>query len=475
MAKALLLEINGRRLELKPESQEIIFPPGAGGLPTMKIGILYKALLPAESNAGQYLINYRDGNFAGRAGWKEIIATAEPGVKILNSSVAETDRSSQLSNYPTALMDSPPQELGASVSFTIPAVTARSAGARTANQPAPEQQADAAQVQSEGQYLSQLSTKSKSTERIENGPDLPLPAGAEGTQAPAPDVAQPAERAAVQVHANKQPTPQNRFTELITTKQWGWGVVLTALAVAVGLGGFHALEPGHGKTLVAAYLVGSQGTMKHAFLLGLIVTAVHTAGVYFLGAATLYAARYVMPEQLYPWLGVVSGVLITGLGAVLFARRYLGDKDLTSHHHHRDRGHAAHQHHHGDDLHHHRHARHRHGTKRDVSVRELMALGVSGGIVPCPAALVVLLSAVSMQRIGLGLLLIVAFSVGLAAVLIVIGLLMVYAQGLMARFHGTGRLTTRWLPLTSSAFIVLFGVALAWQALRSAGFLQIGL
>ena len=86
-----------------------------------------------------------------------------------------------------------------------------------------------------------------------------------------------------------------------------------------------------------------------------------------------------------------------------------------------------------------------------------MALGVSGGIVPCPAALVVLLSAVSMQRIGLGLLLIVAFSVGLAAMLIVIGLLMVYAQGLMARFHGTGRLTTRWLPLTSSAFIVLFG------------------
>ena len=204
MAKALLLEINGRRLELKPESQEIIFPPGAGGLPTMKIGILYRALLPAESNGGQYLINYRDGNFAGRAGWKEIIATAKPGVDILNSSVAETDRSSQLSNYPTALMDSPPQELGASV--VLHSRGHRAFGrARTANQPAPEQQADAAQVQSEGQYLSQLSTKSESMERIENGPDLPLPAGAEGTQAPGPDVAQPAERAAVNYTPTNSP------------------------------------------------------------------------------------------------------------------------------------------------------------------------------------------------------------------------------------------------------------------------------
>ena len=104
-----------------------------------------------------------------------------------------------------------------------------------------------------------------------------------------------------------------------------------------------------------------------------------------------------------------------------------------------------------------------------------MALGISGGIVPCPAALVVLLSAVSMQRITLGLLLILGFSVGLATVLIVTGLMMVYARRFMARFHGTGRVTTRWLPLTSSAFIVVFGVALTWQALRSAGLLRIGL
>ena len=106
-----------------------------------------------------------------------------------------------------------------------------------------------------------------------------------------------------------------------------------------------------------------------------------------------------------------------------------------------------------------------------MSLRELLTLGISGGIVPCPAALVVLLSAVSLHRIGFGILLIVAFSLGLAAVLIAIGLLMVYAGRLMTRFHGNGQLINHWLPLTSSAFIVLFGVGLTWQALASAGFI----
>ena len=114
----------------------------------------------------------------------------------------------------------------------------------------------------------------------------------------------------------------------------GWSVVLIALAVAVGLGAFHALEPGHGKTLVAAYLVGSRGTMKHALLLGLIVTAAHTSGVYLLGGITLYASQYIVPERLYPWLGVVSGVMITILGTVLLIQRYRSKGVGHSHHHH---------------------------------------------------------------------------------------------------------------------------------------------
>jgi nickel/cobalt transporter (NicO) family protein len=152
-------------------------------------------------------------------------------------------------------------------------------------------------------------------------------------------------------------------------------------------------------------------------------------------------------------------------------RRYLGKDGLSSHHHHHanhSHGSDHHQHHH-DHSHDHGHTHNHHDLNPQVSLRELLTLGISGGIVPCPAALVVLLSAVSMQRIGFGLLLILGFSVGLAAVLITIGLLMVYARQFMSRFEVNSRLTTRWLPLTSSAFILVFGIALAVQALQTTG------
>ncbi|MBM4299263.1 MAG: hypothetical protein FJ143_16115, partial [Deltaproteobacteria bacterium] len=116
----------------------------------------------------------------------------------------------------------------------------------------------------------------------------------------------------------------------MATPQWSVTMLLFALVVAAGLGALHALEPGHGKTLVAAYMVGSRGTIKHAMLLGLIVTVAHTAGVYLLGAVTLYASQYIVPEKLYPWLTLTSGLMILGLGCVLFLRRYRGDGQ---HHH----------------------------------------------------------------------------------------------------------------------------------------------
>jgi ABC-type nickel/cobalt efflux system permease component RcnA len=107
--------------------------------------------------------------------------------------------------------------------------------------------------------------------------------------------------------------------------------------------------------------------------------------------------------------------------------------------------------------------------------RALLALGVTGGIVSCPAALVVLLSAIALQRVGFGLLLIVAFSVGLAGVLITLGLLMVSARHVIARVQGAGRLMTRWLPLTSAAVITVFGLVMIVQACITAGMVQIRL
>ena len=471
LGERLFLEVNGRRLKLQPESQEIIFPPGAGGLPTMKVSILYKAKRAEETQAGQFQLNYRDGNFPGRAGWKEIIATAEAGAKILDSSVAEVDRSSQLSNYPTDLLNSPPQILEARVIFA------------PLNVPTP--------VVSVG-TLVPSSGEIERTKTVDRRQQLPAPVARtkaeaaihrqldQATTMTSTGLPHAKENRSAQLQPNRQSTPRNAFTELMATKQSSLGIILVALAVAVGLGAFHALEPGHGKTLVAAYLVGSRGSIRHALLLGLVVTAAHTAGVYLLGVITLYASQYVVPERLYPWLSVASGVMIMALGLVLFARRYSGKEGIISHHDHYHHPHEHHSHvshehrnhdHHGH-AHHHEHA-HYHALDRETSLRELLTLGISGGIVPCPAALVVLLSAVSMQRIGFGLLLIVAFSVGLAAVLIGIGLLMVSARHFMSRLQTNGELITRWLPLASSTIITLFGLGMVLQAIATAGYFSI--
>ncbi len=403
LREGLTLEVNGHRLALEVASREVIFPPGAGGLPTLKIGIRYR--VPLDGHLGSTAaLYYRDANFPDRAGWKEIVAVAGADAAIIEASVPDRDRSNQLADYPTDLLASPPQDVEARLTF-----------------------------------------------RRELAPPL--------LASPGPRMAARA-LAPARLAPNLQATPRSAFTELMTTRPLGIGVALLALVVAAGLGAVHALEPGHGKTVVAAYLVGSRGTAWHALVLGLVVTASHTAGVYLLGAVTLYASRYIVPERLYPWLGVASGLTVAGLGIVLFLRRYRGASRRHSHDH-------VH-----DDHHHHAHGHQHHHPGADVSLKELVALGVTGGIVPCPAALVVLLSALALGRLGFGLVLIVAFSVGLAAVLIAIGLLVLHARRFMARWRGEGVLLTRWLPLTSSVAITGLGLAIAAQALRTAGILQ---
>lgn len=408
LRSGLVVQLNDSALRLQKISHDVIFPPGAGGLPTMKMAFVYRASF--ENVRGQ--LSYRDTNFPDRAGWKEIIASAQKGVRILKSSVPAKDRSVQLTNYPTDTLASPPQDLEARIRF-MPVMPV-------------ERQVAAAVV---------------------------LPSAAPAVLVP-----------------NIKGTPKNAFTELVNKREWGFWFLLTAAFIAAGLGAFHALEPGHGKTIVAAYLVGSQGTALHACMLGLIVTASHTAGVYLLGAVTLYASRYILPERLYPWLGAFSGLTIAGLGIYLFWQRWRG-KNTHGHSHPHTHSHShshshphshAHDHAHPHEHHHHHDHPHVHGS---VSKRQLLALGITGGIVPCPAALVVLLSAVALHRIAFGLFLILAFSIGLAAVLIAIGLLMVYARRFMAGVSGEGRVITRWLPITSSVFITVLGFAIAFRAL----------
>ena len=439
LKQGLVLEVDGRRLALDVQSAEVIFPPGAGDLPTMKIAILFRASLAESSRGGGEDLRYRDENFAARAGWKEVIVVGRSGVVLVESSVPDRDRSRELADYPTDLLDSPPQVREARVRFTRPAATvvAKPAPIATAHAPiAPPPSAPAAPI----------------------------------AEAPEPPVV---------ARANAQTVTRGSFTDLITTRELTLSAVVIALLVAAALGAFHALEPGHGKTVVAAYLVGSRGTARHALILGLIVTASHTAGVYLLGAVTFFASQYVVPDRLYPWVALASGLTIAALGLSLFWRRFKDGGAGHDHHHHhhggvaRAHGHAHdHDHTHEHDVHDHAHAHahahdhagHHHHDHGVVSLRQLWALGITGGIVPCPAALVVLLSALSLRRVGFGLLLIVAFSLGLALVLIAIGMLMVYARRLVARFDERGPLVTRWLPLASSAVMVLLGVSIALQA-----------
>ena len=240
--------------------------------------------------------------------------------------------------------------------------------------------------------------------------------------------------------------------------------LITGLAVAFGLGAVHAFSPGHGKTMVAAYLVGSRGTPKHAFILGAATTFTHTISVFALGFVTLFLSRYILPEQLYPVLGAIAGLTIVWIGIELLSKRVRG---LRGHTHHDEHGHA-HTHHDDGHDHHHHHGPggHTHVPEGEVTLGSLIALGASGGLVPCPSGLVLLLMSISLGRVALGLVLLVAFSAGLAAVLIAIGLTVVYAKNLLPDREAASRSAFfRYVPVASAAVMVIVGALMTGVSL----------
>jgi ABC-type nickel/cobalt efflux system permease component RcnA len=266
---------------------------------------------------------------------------------------------------------------------------------------------------------------------------------------------------------------------LLQQRELSAGFVLVALLLAAGLGALHALSPGHGKAMVAAYLVGTGGRIRDAVFLGLIVTFTHVFIVVLLGIVALLLTEYLAPEDIYPWLGFASGCLIFIVGYWLLARRALSGGNFHQHHHHslpsqNNAESAPHDHNHGQNHSHdhdHNHG-HDHLPKSGVTWGSLLSLGISGGMVPCPSALVVLLAAIAMHRIAFGLTLIVAFSFGLAAVLILIGVLAVTASKFMTRSTRGGR----WIdimPVISAGLIMVIGLIIAVMSLRSSGFLNL--
>jgi nickel/cobalt exporter len=378
----LRLLVAGRPAPLRLASSTVSFPPGQGGLATLRLSCRFSADLGVGRAETQ--VEFSDLGDGGRLGWREIVARGD-GVTLTGAPSASV--SAELSSYPTDMLSSP---------------------------------LDVREVR--------LSA---------------IPGGAAATGATA---ARPGAEA-----------PQDRLGALLALAELTPANMALALMLAFVWGAAHALAPGHGKTVVAAYLVGSRGTVAHALFLGLTTTITHTAGVFALGLITLFASRYLLPETLFPWLSLASGLIVAWLGASMFAGRLRG----ADHHEH------DHEHDH-DTMDGHTHSHSHPPSGGAITWRSLLTLGVSGGLIPCPSALVLLLGSVALGRVGLGLALVLAFSVGLAGLLTAIGVAFIYAGRLLGRLRVGGPLL-RLLPAASALSVALLGLGIIWRALLELG------
>jgi nickel/cobalt exporter len=250
-------------------------------------------------------------------------------------------------------------------------------------------------------------------------------------------------------------------------------VLLGALLLAIGLGALHALEPGHGKTLLAISLVGARATVPQAMILATALTVAHTIGVLAFGVIVLTLAQYIVPEALYPWIALLSGVFVAFLGARALSREI--DRRRSQHSHH-DHGHE-HAHGHAHDHHHHdeggfSEAVHAHshlipGTA-PISFRSAVIAASTGNVAPCPAALVVLLAAIATHRVGWGLILIVAFSIGLALTLTLLGVAVVRGAAWLTRRPQFDRFA-RYAPLVTGGAISVIGSVMIGEGLVAQG------
>lgn len=390
MAPVLLsrvsLTVGGAPVALRVSGDSMRFRPGQAGLPILRFEGTFRASLRARTGS----VEYRDENYSGRIGWKEITARSEPGLSLAGSSVPVASISRTLLAYPTDMLASPLDVTMATFSF----------------RPGPGTSA--------------------------------LPAAAAGTTVAGAPVAS-----------------GGAFAGLI-----GWQLTPTLLALSVllafGFGALHALGPGHGKTITAAYLVGAGARRAQAMAIGVAVSLMHTASVLALGLVFLVLAKSFPPERVYPWLELATGVVALGLGAYLLVTRLrarrTGADPWHGHTHDQAGGHSHPNHDHGDGA---------EGAtgSRAVTPRSLLALAVAGGILPSPTAFVVLLGAVRAHRIAYGLSLILAFSLGLAAALVFVGMFALRTRSALS--HRMGGRWTSLIPVGSALVILGFGVFFA--------------
>lgn len=433
--RGLELDVDGREVALESTSApRLSFPEGAAGLKTTRVELDLRA---AVSSPRQ--VQLRDRTFSERKGLRSIVIEPGEGTAV-RTDTPTGDPTEGLRRYPQDILKSPLNRTEATFQVR-------------------EGEGSLVAPRSEGGELSDVRDSS-----------------GEG------------------------------FASVFEDAASGEGVLLFLLLAALGWGALHALSPGHGKGMVAAYLAGTRGTARHAVALGVTVTVTHTVGVFALGLVALSLQRFILPEDILPWLTLVSGLLVVGIGAAVLRSRVRwararragmvvgrapspdaashshdhGDDDSHTHSHAAGHGYGhghahphghvhgehgldhgeghQHDHHHGDD-----HSQGHHHMPQDITWRGVFGMGAAAGLIPCPSALVVLLAAVGQGEIGLGLLLIVAFSVGLAGTLTGLGLGVVYAKRLLPRLEFGGRIAAI-LPAASALVIVAVGVALTARA-----------
>lgn len=496
----LKLTVNGQTvpLQVQQNSSQLQFMPGTGGLEIMHISAWLDA--PLQLGSAEQ-VSFQDNNYSERIGWRELLVKPGQGVQLKTTNISQQDVSQELTNYPADLLSNPRNDREATLTV------APGSGALD-----------------KSNVVSALSAS-------------PL---------------------------GLFDRTRDDFAKLITTnEELTLPFLLVTFLIAIGLGGLHAFSPGHGKAVVGSYLVGSRGNWQHAVFLGLVVTATHTVGVYALGFVTLFLSAYIFPEQLFPYLGFISGTLVALIGVRLaierirFARKgsnpfaktvphvhtqaslvpaiatagagsmaldseqnhndhvhqYAAQAahthpDGTTHSHTHDHGSesahvhphsdgTAHAHSHDEHAHNHPHphshenghphshdfatpeeeAAHAREHLADIeklekpSWRNLLSLGISGGLLPCPSALVVMLSAIALGRVWLGLYLIVGFSLGLAGVLVATGLILLYAGKIAGRFF-SGKVAGaafRYVPIVGAVLVTFLGVAIALDAFFQTG------
>ncbi len=402
----LNLTVDGNEVLLTSGAPEIGLIPGNGDLKTLRMVWELSGSLSDKPENG--LTAFQNLNYAERVGWNEIVVGRTAGINIFNSTAFGSGVSDELRSYPQESIAVPLAERSATFSFT--------AGAAPA--------------------------------------DSKLLVNRDGHRS-----------TAVQT---------DRLAALIAVPEITPMIAVFGLLLAFGLGAIHAMSPGHGKTVVGAYLVGSRGTARHALFLGLTVTITHTLGVFALGLITLFASNYIMPEKMMPFLSFVSGLLVFYIGITLFKNRLfgaLGWAKSGDHHHHLDHEHySGEEHSHSHDAHDaltHTHDGHTHShlPPEEIGWKSLLGLGISGGLLPCPSALVLMLSAIYASRVGYGLILTIAFSLGLAATLTAVGLAFLYVgKALGGTSLGKSRVI-KTLPAFSALLIACIGAVMCYSAL----------